>query len=165
MLVLALTYVTWSADVPVVSRVLRGFAAGLLAMLPNIIPCIAVFGVLAWVDRGVDIGMTVAACIALGIAVDDTSHFLIMFHERLRAGLDSHAALRTAYVHSATPVVQTALICGVSMLPYMATSLVYLSRFGLLLATLMVAAMLAELLLLPALLAGPARRLFAPKGG
>lgn len=162
MLIIALGYITWSRAYSLGRNLWRSFAAGGLAMLPNIIPCIAVFGILAWIDRGIDIGMTVAACIALGIAVDDTSHFLINFHEYGRQTPSSQRALRTAYVQSATPVVQTALICGISMLPYVATSLVYLARFGLLLATLMIAAMLAELLLLPALLSTAAGRIFLP---
>lgn len=139
---------------------LRSVRAGVLAMFPNMTPCIAVFGLLGWFDGGVDIGMTVAGCIALGIAVDNTSHLLMLYRETRRDVPDRFEALRATYNESATAVFQTSLICGVSMLPYSFAALLYLSRFGLLMSALMAVAMLCDLLLTPALIASRFGRWF-----
>lgn len=144
------------------SLALRDVRAGLVAMFPNMLPCITVFGLLGWIDRGIDIGMTVAGCIALGIAVDNTSHLLMLYRQTLRWTPDREAALRETYGESATAVFQTSLICGVSMLPYVFAALLYLSRFGLLMSALMATAMLCDLLLTPSLIAGRMGRWFDP---
>jgi predicted RND superfamily exporter protein len=144
------------------SLALRDVRAGLLAMFPNMLPCITVFGLLGWIDRGIDIGMTVAGCIALGIAVDNTSHLLMLYRQTLRWTPDRQEALRETYGESATAVFQTSLICGASMLPYVFAALLYLSRFGLLMSALMAAAMLCDLMLTPSLIAGRAGRWFDP---
>ncbi|MFV0445364.1 MAG: efflux RND transporter permease subunit [Planctomycetaceae bacterium] len=144
---------------------LRSLRAGLLSMLPNVVPCLTVFGLLGWIDRGIDIGMTVAGCIALGIAVDNTAHMLLLYRRHLaespsRDQPAREAALRLTYNHSATAVFQTSVICGLSMLPYILSAMLYLSRFGMLMSALMGAAMLCDLLLTPALVATRAGRAF-----
>lgn len=130
---------------------LRSVTAAVLSMLPNVFPCLTVFGLLGWMDRGIDIGMTVAGCIALGVAVDNTAHLLLHYRKMLHQLGDRTAALRTTYQHSATAVFQTTLICGLSMLPYTLSGMLYLSRFGLLMSALMFAANFCDLLLTPAL--------------
>ena len=81
-------------------------------MVPNVVPCISVFGVLGWLDGTIDIGTTVAACIALGIAVDDTAHLLLTFQDEHRRLGSRLIALRVAYSHCAVAMCQTSLICG-----------------------------------------------------
>src|SRR5690606_19126178 len=132
---------------------LRSLIGGLLAMIPNVIPNIVVFGGLAWIDGAIDMGMTVAACIALGVAVDDTSHLLMSYRDHRRSA-SRHDALRTSFRECGPAMCQTTLICGVAMTPYLWAELLYLSRFGLVIPLLMVAALLGDLLLLPALMAG-----------
>jgi hypothetical protein len=139
---------------------LRSLRAGLLSMFPNIFPCLTVFGLLGWIDGGIDIGMTVAGCIALGVAVDNTAHLLLSYRAELRELGDREAALRSTYRHSSTAVFQTSLICGLSMLPYAFSEMQYLSRFGLLIAVLMFAANTCDLLLTPALIMGRFGRVF-----
>jgi len=130
---------------------MRSIMAGILAMIPNAIPCIAVFGGLGWVDGAVDMGMTVAACIALGIAVDDTSHLLMSLRDALRTEPDRRIAIGKAYRLCAPAMLQTSLICGFAMVPYLWAELIYLSRFGLLLPLLMAAALFGDLVFLPSL--------------
>ena len=132
---------------------LRSVVAGLLAMIPNVVPNVVVFGGLGWLDGAVDMGMTIAACIALGIAVDDTSHML-MSYRRHRVASPRGPALRIAFRHCGLAMCQTSLICGVAMTPYLWAELIYLSRFGLVIPVMMAAALVGDLLLLPALLTG-----------
>ncbi|MGD9713352.1 MAG: RND family transporter [Thermomicrobiales bacterium] len=140
---------------------MRSVVAGLLAMIPNIIPCVAVFGLLGLIDGAVDMGMTVAACIALGIAVDDTSHLLMSFRDCSPQHSTRAAALVETFQHNGPAMVETSLVCGISLTPYLWAELLYLSRFGLLLPVLMAAALVGDLVFLPAILAVPSGRWFA----
>ncbi len=139
---------------------LQSWTGGLLAMLPNALPNLIAFGVLSWLDGAIDIGMTVAACIALGIAVDDTSHLLMSFRRARTVLPNRFDALKRAFGQCSSAMCQTSLICGLSMVPFLFSELIYLSRFGLLLPTLMGAALIGDLLLLPAIMASPAGRFF-----
>ncbi len=73
--------------------VLRSLTAALLAMIPNLFPAVVVFGSLQWIDIPVQIGSVMTASAALGIAVDDTVHFLTWFRRGLDTGLSRTAAL------------------------------------------------------------------------
>ncbi len=66
---------------PILIIVLRSIPLGLIAMLPNLFPVMVVFGGLGWCDFPVDLAIAMTASVALGIAVDDTTHFLIRFRD------------------------------------------------------------------------------------
>jgi len=134
---------------------LRSFRGGLLSIIPTALPTISVFGVLGWIGGSIDVGVTVAACIAMGIAVDDSAHLLLAFQSASRNGADREASLRSSFRHCAIAMCQTSVICGVAMVPYAFATLVYLSRFGLLLPVLMAAALFGALIFLPAVIASP----------
>lgn len=141
--------------------VLRSVGAGLLAMIPNLFPTIVVFGMMGWLQRPVDIGSVMTASIALGIAVVDTLHFLTWFRREVAAGKSPPAAIRKAYAHCATAMVQTSVVCSVGMLVFTLSSFVPASRFAWMVFILLFTALFADLVILPALLASPLGRLFA----
>jgi hypothetical protein len=60
-------------------------------------------------------------------------------------------------------MVQTSIICGVAMMPYVFAALVYLQQFGIVLPLLMAAALLGDLIFLPALIASPLGVVFKPR--
>jgi hypothetical protein len=142
---------------------LRSVRGGLAAMIPNVFPFLTIFGVLSLAGSKIDLGMTVAACIALGIAVDDTSHLLIRFQDAQRVYPRRLRALARAYRECALPMLQTSIICGVAMTPYVFAALVYLQQFGIVLPLLMAAALLGDVIFLPALIASPVGAVFRPR--
>jgi uncharacterized protein len=131
---------------------LRSVVAGLIAMIPNIIPIWLVFGAVGYWGTPVDIGMMMTGSIALGISVDCTFHFLVRYREVYQAGGTSVAASRAALEHSGEPMLESTIICSVGMLALCLSSFVPTARFGGLMAAQMVASLLGELVLLPALL-------------
>lgn len=140
--------------------VLRSVRAGLLVMIPNVFPTILVFGLMGWLRIPIDIGSVMTASIALGISVVDTVHFLTWFRREVSAGRAPLAAVRRAYSHCATAMMQTSLICGVGMLVFVFTSFVPASRFAWMVFVLLMAALAGDLVILPAILAGPLGRQF-----
>ena len=147
---------------PIMMLILRAFGAGLVAMIPNVLPVAMVFGGMGWAGTPIDIGVVLTCSVALGIAVDDTLHFLTWFRRRVAAGRSRSHAIIYAHRQCAKAMIQTTLICGLTMLVLAFSSFVPTSRFAILLALLLVAALFGDLVLLPAMLAGPAGRLFVP---
>ena len=154
----ALAFVT---IVAVLALFLRSPTAGALAMIPNILPPVCVFGLLGWLGRPLDVGGMMTASVALGISVDDTAHLLTWFK---RAGIHGKATAReridAALARSAAPIVRTSLILGLAFAVFAFCDFTPIAQFGGLLASLLALALVGDLLLLPALLAGPAGRLF-----
>jgi predicted RND superfamily exporter protein len=74
--------------------VLRNFVGGILAMVPNLFPTVAVFGTMGLVRSPLDIGSVMTASVALGIAVDDTVHLLSRYWSRRARGFVSVCWLR-----------------------------------------------------------------------
>ena len=62
--------------------ILRSPTAGLLSMIPNVFPIVVIFGFMGWIGALIDIGTMMTASVAMGVAVDDTVHFLTWFRRR-----------------------------------------------------------------------------------
>lgn len=145
---------------PLMMWVCRGIFAGAVAMIPNTLPVLVVFGGMGWLDIYVDIGSMMAASIALGVAVDDTIHFLAWFREDLIKSGDRKKATVMAYSRCATPTLQAALVNGLGLSVFAVSSFTPTSRFGWLMLTILVAGVVAELIMLPSLLFSPLGKAF-----
>lgn len=127
----------------------RSFKIVLISLLPNFMPLLVLGGIMGWFGISMKISTAVLFTIAFGIAVDDTIHFLAQLRVQLKKGLPMSEAVRNAFVLSGKPIVITSIIlCSgflvLSLSSFMATRLI-----GLLTATVMVVALLSDLLLLP----------------
>jgi len=83
---------------------------GLIAMIPNITPAIAVGGLMGWADIPLDMMTICIMPMLLGLAVDDTIHFIN--HAKLeyeRTG-DYHVSVRKTFAVIGVPLLLTALI-------------------------------------------------------
>lgn len=134
---------------------LRSFLGGLVAMVPNFVPVGVVFGLVSWAGQRVDIGTMITASVALGVAVDGTLHLLTWFQRGLNSGLNRQRAMSTALGHCGPAMWQTSAAVGLCLLALMPAELLLISRFGWLMAALIGAALVADVIMLPALLAGP----------
>jgi hypothetical protein len=141
--------------------VLRSAVAGLASMLPNVFPIVAIFGVLGWFNVKIDIGIMLCASIALGIALEGTIHFLICFRRGTRVGLSRIRAVMVAYEKCTVPLLQTAIIGGLGLSVFALSTFVPTQQFGVLMMSTMFAALVGDLLILPAILAGPLGFYFA----
>lgn len=131
---------------------LRSLPAAIIAMIPNIIPIWLVFGSLGFFGAPVDIGMMMTGSIALGISVDCTFHFLVQYRDAYRNGCSSVEACRRALMHCGEPMLESTLICSLGLLALCLSQFVPTARFGALMAAQMLASLLGEMLILPALL-------------
>ena len=144
----------------VMAIVLRSPVAGLLSMIPNVFPVLTVFGLLGWLGIKVDIGIMMTASVALGVAVDDTVHFLTWFRRGTLEGYNRRRATMLAYERCAAAMTQTTMIAGLGLAVFMASSFTPTRQFGIMMITMLAAALVGDLLLLPALVSGPLGRFF-----
>jgi predicted RND superfamily exporter protein len=133
---------------------LRSVRIGLLSILPNVFPIVLVFGTLGWLGRSIDVGTMMTASVGLGIAVDGTVHYLAWFMRGMHKGLSRHEAILHAYRHSAAAMLRTTAICGAGLAVFGMSTFMPAARFGWIVTALLLAALVGDLLLLPALLAG-----------
>ena len=157
---LLLTYLTAFVVISLmVLVVLRSFKASLIALFPNLFPALVVLGMAGFLGFSLDVASLTTASVALGIAVDDTLHFLLWHRETLRRGskqsseIQLDRAVCSALRYCGTAIVQTSVILGLSIVLYAFCGFLPTVRFGILLSAMMLAALVGDLLLLPALLA------------
>ncbi|MCA9264495.1 MAG: MMPL family transporter, partial [Planctomycetales bacterium] len=145
----------------VVMTILQGsLVAGTVAMIPNVFPTFAVFATLGWWEVPLDIGSVMTASVALGVAVDDTLHFLTAFQRASARGLSRREAVQVAYRRCGTAILQTSVICAAGMAMFSLGEFVPTARFAWMMVSLFGAALLGDLILLPCLLLGPLGRFF-----
>ena len=144
----------------VMIAVLRSLPAAVVAMLANLFPAVVVFGVMSWIRLPVQIGSVMTASAALGIAVDDTVHFLTWFRRGIQEEQEHGGALQTAVQRCAGAMTHTTVICSCGLIVFAASSFVPILHFAWLMVFLLLMALVGDLILLPSMLAGPLGRWF-----
>lgn len=142
--------------------VVRSVLAGSLAMIPNVLPCVAVLGSMGIAGMTIEIGSMMTASVALGIAVDDTLHFITWFRRGLSDGKSRREAVAGAYQRCGAAMVQTSLICGLGLLVFAVSDFVPISRFAWVMFAMLMSALVADLIVLPAILLSPLGIVFEP---
>lgn len=136
----------------VMCALFRSVRVGLIAMVPNLSPVLLTLGVMGWLEIPLDYNKLTIAAVAMGIAVDDTIHLMSRIrYEFSRLG-NYHDAIHEAMtdVGRAVLITSTALVLGFLVLNL---SLLHSNAVrGSLLATTIVAALIADFLLMPALI-------------
>ncbi|MEM0926347.1 MAG: hypothetical protein AAGJ83_09955, partial [Planctomycetota bacterium] len=86
--------------------------------------------------------------------------FLTWFRRGLQSGLSRRESIRSAYEHCAGAMLLTTFICGGGLCVFALSTFVPILHFAYLMVLLLIAALVGDLLLLPAILTGPIGRLF-----
>ena len=144
----------------VMMLVQRGIVTGLIAMLSNVFPMVLMFGTLGWIGRPMDIGSVMTASVALGMAIDGTLHFLTFFRQAVHEGQSPRDAVEATFHHCAPAMIEGSMICALGLLVFAGSSFLPTSRFAWMIFGLVIAALIGDLVVLPALLVGPLGRLF-----
>lgn len=134
---------------------LKSPTAGVITMLPNLLPIGLVFGLISWSGMPIDIGTMITASVALGIAVDGTLHLLTWFRDGIASGKSRRESVILAMEHCGPAMWHTSAIVGLGLFMLYPADLLLVSRFGWLMASLVGTALVADIIFLPALLAGP----------
>ncbi len=142
---------------------INGITAGAVAMIPNIFPLVTVFGLMCHFEIEIDIGTMMTASVAMGVAVDDTIHFLSWFRDNLDRGLSRVDAIIETYRRVGPAMTQTTFVGGLGLFVFALSTFTPTQRFGTLMLVMLGAALIGDLIMLPALLASPLGRFFKPR--
>ena len=133
--------------------VFRSIKLGALSVMPNIFPIFLTLGFMGLLGIHLDLATVTIAAVVIGIVVDDTIHFLYRYKVELTASDGDHARAveRTCATAGAAMTATTCILTAGFLVMTLAgvKSVIY---FGLLTSFAMVAGLLGDLIILPALL-------------
>ena len=148
-LTLGITVALLSAMFLILFRSLR---VALIAMGPNVLPVAVVLGVMGWAHIPLDMMTITIAAIGVGIAVDDTIHYIHRFRQELADGGGYLAAMHRSHGSIGRAMYYTSITITLGLVILSASNFIPTVCFGLLTALAMIVALLADLTVLPALL-------------
>ncbi len=143
--------------------VIREWSAGIVLLLPSVFPVFMVFGYMGLMGIIVDTGTVMAPGVALGVTIDDVVHFMLMYRAGLEKGMSRRDAIMVAYKGCARAMYQSWGVIGIGLSAFAFSSFMPTQRFGYLMVTLLTTALVGNLVVLPAVLAGPFGALFGRK--
>ncbi len=138
----------------ILAAVFTSWRIGVMALFPNVLAVGVYFGTLGLLGITLSPTTSLIACIALGIAVDDSIHYMVRFNTEARATGQEGTAMERALVGVIRPVTYTSLVLVLSFLVMTTSELKTQVQFGALAAFTIAVAWLMDLTLTPALSAG-----------
>ena len=138
--------------------ILGSVRIGLLSMIPNLAPII--FGLLIMYisDLPLDMFTLLIGSIAIGLAVDDTIHFMHNFKRYYLESGDSAKAIEQTFYTTGKAMLITTLVLSLGFFAYLSANMISVQNFGLLTGSVIIFALLSDLLLAPALMIVVAKR-------
>jgi uncharacterized protein len=125
---------------------------GLVAIISNTVPILINFGLMGWLAIELNTSTSMVALVALGIAIDDTIHFMVRYQNELKSTNDQKTAMANAIRTEGEPVIFTSLALAVGFGVLMLSNFVPSVYFGFLAALVMLYALLTDLFINPILL-------------
>jgi len=125
---------------------------GLISMIPNLTPIITVLGLMGWLSINLDMVTMLIASIVIGLAVDDTIHFMYNFKRYYTQTGDLHAAVENTLLTAGRAMLTTSVVLSFGFYIFMFASMNIFFYFGLLAGSAVLLALGADLLLAPALM-------------
>ena len=121
-------------------------------ILPNLLPVMLVVGLMGWIGINIDIGVAIAGAIIIGVAVDDTIHFLVKYFDARKRGLNLEDSFDEVLRYAGKAILFTTLILSISFSLFAFSTFTPNQNFGIVTASALIIAFIVDLLLLPALL-------------
>lgn len=136
----------------IVSIGLRSFKLSMLGLLPNLVPLVFLLGLLGLCYEYIDPAFLMIFTVCFAISVDGTIHFLNRLRIEQERSPDLPAALESTFRHAGTPIVRTTIVLIVGLLPLALAQYLVVWMMGTFLVFGLFCALLADLVLLPALI-------------
>ena len=128
----------------------RSLRALLASLLPNLLPVFAMFALMAAAGIPLDPGTVMVASVAIGIAADDTVHFLSAYQREARASTEADHAAGVALAKAGRAMFYTSIVAAAGFGILCLSDFQPIVYFGLLTGVTMVTALASDLFVLPA---------------
>ncbi len=138
--------------------ILGSVRIGLLSMIPNLTPIILGLLIMYIDNIPLDMFTLLIGSIAIGLAVDDTIHFMHNYRRYYIETQDSSKAIEHTFFTTGKAMVITTIVLSLGFYSYLMAQMVSIQNFGLLTGSVIIFALLADLLLAPALMIVASKR-------
>jgi predicted RND superfamily exporter protein len=125
---------------------------GFLSMIPNLAPILITLGLMGFFQIELNLFTMLVANIAIGLAVDDTIHFMHNFRRYFEQSGDAELAVRETLHTAGRAMLVTSCVLSIGFLVFTFAEMNNVSKFGLLTGTAIVLALLADYFISPALM-------------
>lgn len=125
---------------------------GLVSMYPNLFPIVVTIGMMGWVGIPMDMFSMLIGSIAIGLVVDDTIHFMHQFRRYYDQTGSAQEAVNRTLTSTGRALLLTTLVLATGFGVFVFSAMVNLFYFGLLTAFTLVLALMADLVIAPALM-------------
>lgn len=129
---------------------LRSIRIGALSLIPNLFPLALNFGIMGMLGIPLNTSTALISVVALGIAVDDTIHFLTDYKRRRSENLTVRQALHLVTLEKGEGISSSTIILFISFSVLMFSRFVPTISFGGLSAVIMLTAWIGDMVVLPA---------------
>ena len=132
---------------------LADFRLGLWSMIPNFLPVLVGLGVMGLLDFPIDAMSILVGSIAIGLAVDDTVHFMHNFRRNQHIHQDVQVAVEKTLTSTGRAMLLTTIVLSSCFLIFIFSSMNNLISFGLITGLTIIIALFGDILLAPAMMA------------
>jgi uncharacterized protein len=133
--------------------ILRSARLGLLSLVPNLVPVLAAYGIWGYSAGRIDLALSVVGCMALGLVVDDTVHFLSKYHRARREhGMHAEQAVAYAFRTVGVAMLVTTIVLALGFAVLVFSPFAPSWGMGALLSMTIALALIYDFILLPPLL-------------
>jgi predicted RND superfamily exporter protein len=137
--------------VPLMVLLIGDLKTGLLCMIPNVAPIVITLGLMNLMDIPLDMFTMMIGSVAIGVAVDDTIHFMHNFRRYHRRSADLEWSVTETLLTTGRALLVTSIALAGGFLVFVGASMVPVVQFGIVTGTTIVVAFLADVMLSPAL--------------
>jgi predicted RND superfamily exporter protein len=149
----AISYVLAFGLIAIMMIILIGnVKIGLISMIPNVLPILFLSTIMVILDMPLDMFTMLIGAIALGLAVDDTVHFMHNFRRYELEFNDVDKAVRLTLLGTGRAIVVTSIVLSLGFLVLTTANMSNMFNFGILTASAILIALLADFLLMPAIM-------------
>jgi len=136
-----------------ISVLFKSIKLAIYTLIPNIIPLVFIGALMGFLETDLKVSTSLIFSIGLGIAVDDSIHFLTKFKREFRKSNNVIFSLRTTFLSTGRAIIVTSLILTSGFVSFMFSDMSSTFNIGLLISITLFVALLTNLFLFPLILA------------
>lgn len=130
----------------------KNLKVAIIALITNLIPISAIFGIMGWLNIPLDIMTITIASISIGVGVDDTIHYIHRFKEEFKFDYNYKKAMERTHRSTGNAMYYTSMVIILGFSILILSNLIPTIYFGLLTVIVMATLLASAILLLPRLL-------------
>lgn len=150
---MTVSYVTAFILITIIMILMLGSVKiGLISMIPNVLPVVMALAFMSLTNMPLDIFTMLIGAIIIGLSVDDTVHYFHNFRKYHAKGMGVKKSIEETMLGTGRAMIATTIVLSLGFFIYMFATMSNLVNFGILTGGAIIVALLADILLAPALL-------------